>query len=173
MNRTHAIVAALAVVGLLAAGGWAVFAGYGPAPGGGSGDSIDDFPTATPSAGSAEEAASEPFSFTVDEIEDCGTTCRDVTVTLANEQDEPATGVTVYTRIYAGQDSTDEDDVVYENQRDVGRLPAGAERTTTERVELSFQDGMAIQGEDGWITVVTTIESDDEVVTYTDTEQVA
>lgn len=173
MNRTRAVVAAIVVVGLLAAGVGALYTGVGPAPGDDSGGSIEDFPTATPSGGGGAAETSEPFAFTVDDIEECGSTCRDVTVTLSNEQDESATGVTVYTRIYAGQDSTAEEDLLWEGQEAVGTLGPDESTTQTERVELSFSEALAVQQNDGWITVLTTVETDEQTVTFTDNRQVA
>lgn len=173
MNRTRAIVV-VAVVGLLAAGAVALYTGYGLAPGGGSEDTINDFPTETPSGSSNDRGSTgAPFSFTVDEIEECGSTCREVTVTLENQQDRPATGVTVYSRIYAGRNSTAEDDLIWQGEEGIGTLAANESSTHTERVELSFQEGLAIQQNDGWVTVVTSVETDDRTVTFTSVEQVA
>lgn len=173
MNRTHAVVAAIAVVGLLAAGAGALYAGLGPAPGGDSGDDISEFPTETPSGSGGEGSTSPPFTFAVDDVEECGTTCREVTATVVNEQDEAATGVAVYTRIYAGQNSSAEDDLLWQGKEEVGSLEAGESSTTTERVELTFQEGMAVRQNDGWVTVVTTVETDERTVTFTEERQVA
>lgn len=180
MNRRHAVLGAVVIV-LLTGLGAAYFAGLGPAPGGDdSGDTITDFPTATGDDnggtngdGTAETTETPPFTFTVDEIEECGQTCRDVTVTLHNNLDMTATGITVYTRIYAGEDNTDSDDVVWEGTDDVGSLDADTSYTTTRRVELSFQEGLAIERNDGWITILTTVDSDRRTVTFQNSEQVA
>ncbi|SEH47321.1 hypothetical protein SAMN05192561_102267 [Halopenitus malekzadehii] len=187
MNRKHGIAVGLVVLALALAVGAMAYTGVGPAPGGDSGESIEEFPTEEPSTAesSAEESGSndgstttsapdtEPFSFTIDETEECGTTCRDVTATLYNEQDETATGITTYIRIFAGENNTDTDDVVWEGTVDVGTLEAGASHTTTERVELSFQGARKVDRNDGWITIQTTVESDDTTVTFRNSEQVA
>ncbi|WP_245883351.1 hypothetical protein [Halalkaliarchaeum desulfuricum] len=115
----------------------------------------------------------EPFSFVIDDIEECGATCRDVTSTLTNTQNETATDVTVYIRIFAGEDNTATDDIVWEGTEEAGTLAPAEEHTTTERVELSLQDARKIDREDGWITIQTTVESDETTVTYQDSEQVA
>ncbi len=52
-------------------------------------------------------------------------------------------------------------------------MAAGADHTTTKRVELSLQDPRKTNQEDGWITILTTVESDDTTVTFQDSEQVA
>jgi hypothetical protein len=161
--------------------GAALYYGVGPAPGGtGSGEELTDFPMATPSDGGSDNGASEgtgtetpPLSFTIDDIEECGQTCRDVTTTLHNNQNETATGVTVYTRIFAGEDNTAEEDVVWEGKKEVGTVGAGGSRTATERVELSLQEAREIDQQDGWITIVTTVETDEQTVTFQDSEQVA
>lgn len=160
-------------------GGAAAFAtGFGPAPGG-SDEAISDFPTstATPTLSSGVVAAStmsEPrpeFAFTVDRAENCGQTCRDVTSTLENTGNETATGITVYTRIYAGQDTSG--DVIWQGTEDVGSLDSVATFTTTTRVELSLSEAAAVERERGWITVQTTVGSDQRTVTFTDPRRVA
>ena len=157
--------------------GAALYTGVGPAPGGDSGDEIEEFPTEddadTDGSDTTSSDETDPFSFTVDDIEECGETCRDVTSTLTNEQDGTETGVTVYIRIFAGQDNTDTDDVVWEGTEDAGTMEADEDHTTTERVELSLRDARRIDQEDGWITILTTIESEDTTVTFRDSEQVA
>jgi hypothetical protein len=42
-----------------------------------------------------------------------------------------------------------------------------------ERVELSLQEARKIDQENGWITILTTVESDDTTVTFQESEQVA
>ncbi|MFC7026634.1 hypothetical protein ACFQH8_02085 [Halomicroarcula sp. GCM10025710] len=44
-----------------------------------------------------------PFALKIDEIRDCGRTCRDVTSTLRNEQQTSATDIGVTATIYAGR----------------------------------------------------------------------
>jgi len=152
--------------------------GLGPSDGD-SGEDIESFPTETPAEAEPESesgettAAAEPgpaFAFTIDRIEECGRTCRDVTSTLENDGDTAASDVTVYTRIYAGNGT--DGDVIWEGRERVGELGAGESYTTTERVELSLADAVAVENEDGWITVQTTIESDEKTVTDTQRRQV-
>lgn len=202
MNLKYVVGGVLVAVVLVGSLGAAFYTGVGPAPGGESGDPIDEFPTETESesapaeddgaegtesaqesdedAGGTEsdqepddEADASPFLFGVDDVEECGQTCRDVTATVYNNQNEPASEVTVYTRIFAGENNTDADDVVWEGTEDVGTLDAGASHTTTERVDLSLQQAFEIERNDGWITILTTVESDDETVTFSDSEKVA
>lgn len=178
MNRKY-VIGGIIVVVIIAVGiGAALYTGVGPAPGGtsGGGDTIEDFPTATESdsgAGTTDPSATPPFTFTVDTIEECGTTCRDVTATLTNNQNDTATNVIVYTRIFAGEDNTETNDLVWEGKNEIGTLASGASITTTERVELSLQDARKIDQNDGWITIQTTVDSDETRVTFKDSDQVA
>lgn len=177
MNRTYLIGGTLVVLVILLGIGAALYTGIGPAPGGDSGDEIDEFPTEenTETGGSDTTSSddTEPFTFSIDNIDDCGQTCRDVTATLDNNQESTETNVTVYIRIFAGENNTDTEDIVWEGTEDVGTMDADGTHTTTERVELSLQDGRKIDQNNGWITILTTVESDDTTVTFEDSEQVA
>lgn len=170
MNRLY-IVGALLVAVVAAGVGTAVYSGVGPAPGDESGDEIEEFPTGTEYNGTTDETP--PFAFTIDSIDNCGQTCRDVTATVDNTQNQSASEVTVYTRIFAGENSTEMDDLVWEGTEDVGTLAAGDAHTSTKRVDLSLQEAVEIDGNDGWITIVTTVDSDDETITVRETRQVA
>ncbi|GAA0191499.1 hypothetical protein [Halobaculum roseum] len=182
--KTVAVVGA--VVAVVAVGGAAAFiAGIGPLGdiGGGQSDTVTETPESTgtvydDSSGSSGDDGGEgtasdgsggdslpPYTFAVTSIEECGQTCRDVTVRLDNNRDETATGISVYTRIFAGN-STASGDKVWEEKRDVGSLEAGGSTTETSRVKLSYSEGYQVQQEDGWITILTTVESDDVTITF-------
>ncbi|WP_435063014.1 hypothetical protein [Halobaculum sp. EA56] len=139
---------------------------------GGSGGSGGDAGGSDGSAGSDGGNSPPPYTFTIESIEKCGQTCRDVTVRLTNNRNETATGVSVYTRIFAGN-STAKSDKVWEGTRDVGTLEAGASTTETSRVELSYSEAYQVQQNDGWITIVTTVESDDVTITFKERRDVA
>lgn len=181
MSRTALAALALLLALLLAGVGAAYYAGLGPAPGGSDSDAqLTDYPTGTPLGTAAPAGGStatggtvSPFSFTVESIEECGRTCRDVTASLTNNQDERASNVVVFTKIYAGQDNTDDEDLVWTGKEEVGTLEAGATHTTTQRVELSLSEGLKIENHDGWVTVVTTVKTDERTVTFKHSEQVA
>lgn len=71
---------------------------WGTAPGGtDSREELPEFPTATPAdsgsfdSESGRSTETPPFSFSIDEIEECGLTCRDVTATVSNNQNETPT----------------------------------------------------------------------------------
>ena len=176
----------LAAVVVVGAGVGAVVVAGDLLPGGNSETGSEPFPTATPDGGETTttdsdgtatpttdgaSTATPPFGFVIDNIEECGQTCRDVTSTLSNQQDATAENVTVHTRILAGQGT--DGDVVWRGSEDVGTLPAGESYTTTRQVELSFADALKIENNGGWITVQTTVETADGSVTFTDERQVA
>ena len=176
MNRNVALGGVLVAVLLLAGIGMAAFTGGDPVHRDDPGDTMSTVPTETPPDDgnpSVDTDDAPPFSLTIDEVDECGQTCRDVTATLHNDQTDTANRVIVSIAIYAGEDSTDEDDLVWEGSVDVGTLEAGASYTTTERVELSYWDSLAVSRNDGWITIHTTVESDERTVTFRDSEQVA
>jgi len=116
------------------------------------------------------EATTTPFAFSVDRVESCGTTCRDVTSTLTNQQSTAATDVTVETDIYAGNST--EGDPVWTGTESVGALGVDESSTTTKRVDLSLSDAYAIERNDGWVTIETTVASDGETVTTTERRDV-
>lgn len=95
-----------------------------------------------------------------------------MTSTITNQQDTDSSGVTLYSRIFVGND-TDPDDEVWRGTQAVGDLAAGESYTTTKRVELSYSEVFAVQQADGWITVQTTIETDNRTLTYTEQRDVA
>lgn len=180
--NTKLIVAAVVVI---AVGAGAVIVAGDVLSGGNSDADSGSFPTATHggeatatggSGGTATttagtSTATPPFDFTIDTIEECGQTCRDVTSTLTNQQDTTAENVTVYTRIIAGQGTGG--DEIWRGSEDVGTLPAGESYTTTRQVDLSFADALKIENSDGWITVQTTVETADGTITFTNERQVA
>lgn len=164
---------AVAVLAVLAI----VFAsGFGPALAGGNSEDVGSFPTATGASagdgsGDGSASASSAYTLTVEEIESCGRTCRDVTSTLVNEQSSEASGVTVYSRIYAGNGTDGE--VVWEGKESVGDLAAGESHTETRRVELSIWEANTVREHDGWITIETAIQSDERTVRFTQRRDVA
>ena len=141
-------------------GGGSSSGGGGGGGGSGSGDDVTATPTPQP-----------PFDLDVESVESCGQTCRDVTATLENQQERRATGVTVYTKVYAGRGT--DGDVVWEGDRAVGTLDAGGADTATQRMEIGYFDAIAIQRADGWITIVLTIETDRQTVRFQERRDVS
>ena len=177
MDRNHLLGGILLALVVIAGIGAALYTGVGPAPGGDSGDDIEDFPTEEETDDSESTTMSStdtpPFSFTINDTSECGQTCREVTATLDNNRNETATDVTVYMRILAGENNTGTDDTVWEGTENVGIMNPDASHTTTKRIGLSLQDARKVDQNDGWITILTTVESDTATVTFQDSEQVA
>jgi len=132
-------------------------------------DGNDATPTPEPNG---DEAEQDPYSFSVDNIDDCSQTCRDVTVTLTNNLESTGSNITVHTEIFAGVNNTDSDDKVWEGTREIDQLEAEESYTATQRVEVSFWDAMLIQQRDGWITIHTTLATDHRTMTFVEYRQV-
>ncbi|WP_435127570.1 hypothetical protein [Halobaculum sp. D14] len=186
---------AVAVVALVVVAGGAAaafVAGVGPF-GGDEESSIEEFPTATPTptpgsgssggggGGSGTTTATgesggekqlPAYYFTVETIDKCGQTCRDVTVELTNNRNETAQDVTVYTRIYAGN-TTKQGSMVWEGKEPIGKLQAGASTTETQRVKLSYSEAFSVKQNDGWITILTTVQSAEKTMTFKQRRDVA
>lgn len=156
----------------------------GASDGGGNGDGPDDArssaddgaatagSTADDGATGDDASAGPPFRFRIETIERCGRTCRDVTATLVNGQDQGASDLVVETAIYAGNDTNDGDRVWRDSER-VGSLAADAEHTSTRRVDLGWGGGLAVKRAGGWITVETTVETAERSVTLERQREVA
>lgn len=181
------------LVGLAVLGFAAYYMGVGPAAEVGGDDDVEDPSTddgeegddggdaedgdATDDDAETDDRTQEsleesPFDFTIDEIEECGEGCRDVTATLFNEGEDEETGIFVETEIFAGEDNTDPDDRVWEGSESIGTIEAGGSHTSTQRVQLGLEEAVQIDDEDGWVTIVTTIESDQRIVVIQDSEQI-
>ena len=184
-RKTEVLLAVVAVA--LVATGVAFVGVLGPSGGDGGGG---DFPTASApesggdssttagggsgsgdSGGGTTEAAQRPFALDIESVEECGQTCRDVTATVENQQDSQATGVTVYTRIHVGRGT--DGDVIWEGTNQVGTLAAGSSETDTQRIELGYFDAIAVERADGWITIVLSIDTDRQTVTFQERRDVA
>jgi len=123
------------------------------------------------SGGGGTATPPPPLELQIESVEPCGETCRDVTATLVNNQDQRATGVTVHTQIHAG-DST-EGDVVWEGTQEVGALAAGGSETDTTRVELGFFEAAKVQSAGGEITIQLTVETDRRTLTFVEHRDVS
>ena len=169
------VLAVLAVAGGLAfASGILSDAPLSDSDGGGSTATTDD--AATEPAGSnavRRDAATETrgadsrYDFAIERVESCGTTCRNVTARLTNEGSEPRENVRVTTVLYADGQR------LWSGNETVGRLAAGETHTSTRRVRLGLGEAASIQGNDGYVTIVTLVRTDDTVVRFEDRRKVA
>ena len=94
-----------------------------------------------------------------------------MTSTLENDGTATATGVVVHTRVFVGNGT--DGDVIWQGKEQVGRLAPNETHTATRRVELSYSEGLAVRRADGWITVQTTVVSDQRTVTFAQPRDVA
>lgn len=121
---------------------------------------------ATPRGSPTAQGTGTPvdaFEFTVGELTDCGSTCRDVSATVINVRERPATNVTVAIRTFAGNET--DGDPLWTNTTAVGRLAPEESVTVERQVVLSAGDALAVERADGWVAIEATIRSADESTT--------
>ncbi|MCU4802584.1 hypothetical protein OB920_19650 [Halobacteria archaeon HArc-gm2] len=159
------IVVTVIVVGGLVAFGQGTFGGSGDAhttpaqtaDHGGAAESDDD------SSGGGER----PFTLDVQKIENCGKTCRDVTVSLTNNGGNPRENISVTTTVYAGQDS------VWQGEASIGTLASDESTRRTEQIDVGYVGGAKIERNDGTVTIETVVHWDGGEARYSEQRQVA
>src|SRR6056297_1583536 len=164
MSMTRATVATSVAILLFAvAVGGALVGGLAPpdVTGGPSGEPADETTTAAATTtadpqtdggvGSATTTASgdtDPsYDFAIERVTECGRTCRDVTARLANAGTTVQEDVRVTTRVYADAD------LLWQGNETVGRLGPGESHPSTKRVKLGLADAIAVQRNDGYVTI--------------------
>ncbi|WP_115864752.1 hypothetical protein [Halorussus litoreus] len=183
MNRSGAgLLAAVVLLGVLGVGALAgglapgdAFEGLPDEPAGSgrtttatdSGTPSEPTGTATAAATTATAGEDAGYDFAIQRIESCGTTCRDVTARLTNVGSEAREDVRVTTSLYA------DGDLLWQGNETVGRLDAGEAHTSTKRVKLGYADGAAIQGNDGYVTIITVVRSADGTARFEERRKVA
>ena len=188
MNGKH--IAITVIVAVVAIGGiaGALALGIGPAPGGDNGGALGGSEeTATPyeetvvvestdssSGGGSGDAgtgtataAPQPFKFVIQNITECGDTCRVVNGSVVNQQDTTAEDVTVRSEIYTGGDK------IWEGSSDAGSLEPGETFSDTKRVELSYSQAYKVQQNDGDILVKTYVETSETTYVFKDERNVS
>lgn len=148
--------------------------------GGGGGDDVDNSGDYTDrrSAGAGTttlqadtEYSGQPFVPELENMEECGETCREATVALQNKMSVDAENIVVYIRLYAG-DSTAPEDVVWGENRELGTLGAGEVYRETETVDLTPQQANKVRETDGVVTAKATIQSDQATATFVEKDNV-
>lgn len=127
---------------------------------GGDSNGSDNLQKESPDSGSK-------FAFTVLDIKECGTTCRDVTVEATNTMGTTASNVTITTRIYT------EGDKVWQGSESFPEIASEESKTRTKRVKLGYYDAMKIKNNDGYITIETTITWDGGKQVFSERRKVA
>jgi hypothetical protein len=137
--------------------------------GGGSGADTGSNSGSDPVDGSddgTDEGAAH-FVIRVQEVEECGQRCRDVTAAVENDGTATAENVTVDARVLAAGDE------LWRGAADVGTLPAGETATRTERVTIGVFDAAKIQANGGYVTIELTVRWDGGEDTVTERRHVA
>ncbi|WP_224270157.1 hypothetical protein [Haloprofundus salinisoli] len=114
-----------------------------------------------------QDAYDQPLRFSVGEIEECGTTCRDVTAQVKNTGNESVDDIDVAVRISA------DDDEVWDGSVEVGSVGAAETQQQTIRVELGYMDAYKIKQNDGHITVKATVTTAEGTFEFTERRKVA
>lgn len=151
---------------VLTVGGMVVL-GVGPFAGGADTPERSAPATATPNEATPGENHVRPFSIDIRNIQQCGETCRKVTVRVRNNGGNPRENVTVTTNIYAGED------VVWDGAESPGTLAADEAVTRTKRIDVGLVGGAKIERNDGMITVETVVRWDDGSATFRERRDVA
>jgi len=162
MERTKLFVGVLvAVVAIGGAAGGAVYLGLLP----GTGSSA---PQGTPPEATEDAPSSNAtFAFTIDNVSNCGQTCRLLNSTVRNELDRAAENVTLHIQIFT------EDEGVWEGTTQVGDLESSESATSTTRIEVSPRNGLAIQQNDGNVTIVTDVRATNASQQFTHEDNVS
>ncbi|WP_435117714.1 FxLYD domain-containing protein [Halolamina sp. C58] len=184
MNRKHVAIAVLVVVIALGGVAAALVTGFGPAPGGDEGSAGPSTPYENTvvvedteasggdggsdgSGGAAATEAPQPFTFVIEEITECGRTCRDVNGTITNQQDQTAEDVTVRSEIYT------DGDMIWSGSSEAGDLAPGETFNDQKRVDLSYSEAYKVQQNDGQIVIRTYVETADATYVFKQTRTVA
>ncbi|MFC6990219.1 hypothetical protein ACFQJD_18715 [Haloplanus sp. GCM10025708] len=176
-SRQWGTLTALFLVFLVVGGIGAYALAFGPGVDGGQAGPPDDSVRATTATSAPSTAAAgssrtttasgAAFSFAIDRIERCGQRCRDVTVTLTNTGQSPASNTHVTTRIFAG------DKRIWQGQSDLGTLDVDEAVTRTRRVKIGYLDAARIKSNDGYIRIETSVTWDGGSTTFVDRRKVA
>ena len=116
---------------------------------------------------SATTPSDSGYALTIETVENCGRTCRDVTARLDNTVGAAREDVRVTTEMYA------DGDLLWSGDETVGRLGPGESRTLTARVDVGFSGGLAISANDGYVTIVTVVRSENGTARFSERRKVA
>lgn len=107
------------------------------------------------------------FAFVIDEIVECGTTCREVTATLTNNGTVTATDISVTVTLVV------DDDSIWQGTESVGTLEPGESVTTIETVDVGIGGAAAIKANDGYVVIETVVDWDGGSRTFRTRQKVA
>ena len=98
------------------------------------------------------------FNVLVDEITECGRTCRTLDYTVQNRGTEDATGVVSRIRVYTPDTDGDQ---VFDDEQEIGDLDANTQRSATKDIDTGLVDGRKIQDNDGDIDIRVNLSSNE------------
>ncbi|SFR96564.1 hypothetical protein SAMN05216559_1644 [Halomicrobium zhouii] len=158
------------VVTVLVIGGMLAL-GQGPLGGAGDAQTTPAQTTEHGEAAASDDDSSgggeRPFTIDVQKIENCGKTCRDVTVSLTNNGGNPRENISVTTTVYAGQDS------VWQGEAAIGTLASDESTRRTEQIDVGYVGGAKIERNGGTVTIETVVHWDGGEATYREQKQVS
>lgn len=93
------------------------------------------------------------FILNIDNIEECGYRCREVRTTLINNGTKQATSVKVNVKIYTGNE------LIWKDNKSIGTLKPNSPKIDTQQINVGIDDALKIQENNGWITIITNISS--------------
>lgn len=142
-----------------------------PADDGSSGDSGGEADSSSGDDDEGDDSSSDrtvrPFTIDTKRIEQCGNTCRDVTVSLTNNGDNTRKGITVTTKMYTDGER------IWTGEKSVGTLGSDEATTRTARVQIGFVDAAKVKNNGGTVTIETIVRWNNGSETYREQRQVA
>ncbi|MFB6150114.1 MAG: hypothetical protein ABEJ48_10660 [Halobacteriales archaeon] len=167
MSDADLIVALVLIAGVLAAIGVGVSGVAGVVVGPPTDDATTTTPMTTGTVSGPGTASDQSlFSLTVVGAASCGLTCRDVTIELTNNRARSVTNVVLVARVFAGR-TTEADAIVWRGRTRIGTMTAQGTTIVSRQIGLSLAEGNAVRKQNGWVTVVVTIDSDAGSATIT------
>ncbi|MFC6826640.1 hypothetical protein [Halopelagius fulvigenes] len=94
------------------------------------------------------------FDFQIRNVERCGLTCRDVTVTATNTKNTTARNVTFVTKMYAGGNG---DNLVWRGNETFRKVEPGETKRVTKRVNLGLFEAAQVRQNGGFVTAKTNV----------------
>jgi len=97
----------------------------------------------------------------IDEIERCDLTCRNVSYTIENPTEESISDLTTDVTVTSG------DETLWSGESTVGDVGAGEQATVTDQIDLDTAAAATIRANDGRVTIEVTVTADGEDHTVT------
>lgn len=115
---------------------------------------------------SSSDRTVRPFTIDTKWIEQCGNTCRDVTVSLTNNGDHTRKGITVTTKM------SSDGERIWTGEKVIGTLGSDEATTRTARVQIGFVDAAKVKQNGGTVTIETVVRWNNGSKTFREQRQV-